>query len=117
MSEGRDERVMRLMKDKSLEIRAEVSPEAAMVSKVLFPKFNVMSPLVTWSLLWYFLVFATIVYYYVEMGLVLTYEGAWEDELSSPLMLAIDTFTILVLIADMVVTLNSGYLHRGMLIM
>ena len=68
-------------------------------------------------LYWYLLVFLAILYNYAEFGIVLAYEGAWEGELTTPITLAFSCLTILILIADIVVQLNTGYLKRGMIIL
>jgi hypothetical protein len=57
-------------------------------------------------------------YFFVEVGLVITYgEIAWIDELNTPFAVVFDIFSILILIADIGVQLNSGYLFRGMIIL
>lgn len=69
-------------------------------------------------LIWYWFVFSAIMYYYIEMGLVLTYGlPVWHDELSSPLLITINVLSVLILIIDLFVCLNCGYLYRGMVIM
>lgn len=52
------------------------------------------------------------------MGLVLTFgEEVWHDELTTPYVIALDVITILILIVDVFVCLNCGYLYRGMIVM
>lgn len=69
-------------------------------------------------LIWYWFVFSAIMYYYVEMGLVLTYgPQVWDDEMSSPLLITVNVLSVLILIIDLFVCLNCGYLYRGMIIM
>jgi len=68
-------------------------------------------------LYWYGLVFLSIIYNYVEFGIVLVYEGAWEGELTTPVTLSLSCFTIFVLFTDIIVQMNTGYLKRGMIIL
>ena len=69
-------------------------------------------------LMWFFLVFLVILYYYVEMGLVLTYgQQVWDDELDSTVYLVVDFTAILVLLADIFVKFNCGYLFRGLVVL
>lgn len=69
-------------------------------------------------LIWYWVVFSAIMYYYVEMGLVLTYgQQVWDDEMSNPALIFINVLAILIFIVDVLVCLNCGYLYRGMVIM
>ena len=47
-----------------------------------FLRMRVFVPTEPIMLVWFFFVFVAILYYYVEMGLVLTYGNqVWEDEL------------------------------------
>ena len=67
---------------------------------------------------WFSLVFIAIMYYYIEVGIMLTYGSiAWEDELGSASAIFFDCFFIIVFILDMLFQLNSGFLYRGMIIM
>ena len=69
-------------------------------------------------LFWFFLVFIMILYYYVEMGIVLTYgEPVWEIELQSEVYIIFDTLAVLTLTLDILVCFNCGYLYRGMIVM
>lgn len=69
-------------------------------------------------LIWYWFVFASIMYYFVEMGMVLTYgQEVWDDELTNPITVAFTVITIIVLALDILVSMNCGYLYRGMIVM
>ena len=51
------------------------------------------------------------------MGIILTYgEVAWYDELHSPPFIFIDAFTVLIFILDIPISLNSGFLNRGLIV-
>lgn len=57
-------------------------------------------------------------YYFVEMGLVLTYgQQVWDDEKSSKAITAFTVITVIILFIDIFVCLNCGYLYRGMIVM
>jgi hypothetical protein len=69
-------------------------------------------------LIWYVFVFFSIIYYYIEMGLVLTYGAdVWQYELSNPILLTMDAITITIFALDILVCFNCGNLYRGMIIM
>jgi hypothetical protein len=57
-------------------------------------------------------------FYFVEMGLVLTYgQQVWDDERNTSVLIATNIIAILILLADMLLQLNCGYLYRGMIVM
>lgn len=85
---------------------------------MLFPRLRTFSPTEPIMLIWYWFIFAAIMYYYVEMGLVLTYgQQVWDDEMSNPFLIAVNVIAILIFFIDIFVVLNCGYLYRGMIIM
>ena len=65
---------------------------------------------------WYILLFFAILYYYVEFWLVLFYSGAWEGELTTPTALTFSIIFLLVLIVDIAVQLNTGFITKGITI-
>jgi len=66
---------------------------------------------------WYLLVLLSILYYYVEMGIMLTYgQQAWTSELQSVPMLVIDVVAIIIFVLDIVAQFNTGYISRGAII-
>jgi len=118
MTETRENRVCRLINDNSFNF---ASPELEIrnsLARFIFPKLRVFMPTEPIMLVWYWLVFSAIMYYFVEMGLVLTYgQQVWQDEMSNPVVIAFDVITIIVLALDILVCLNCGYLYRGMIVM
>lgn len=67
---------------------------------------------------WYAVIVLVVVYYYIEMGLVLTYgEQVWQAELSSVPAVVFDYLTVVILCVDVYLMLNKGYFTEGILIM
>lgn len=84
----------------------------------LLPKYEPLDPSRAWMNVWYAVIVFVIIYYYVEMGLVLTYgEQVWQAELSSPLFTTFGGLTVIILCADIYLMLNKGYFTEGILIM
>lgn len=118
MTETKETRVCRLISDNSYGLASNESEMRSSVTRFIFPKLRVFMPTEPIMLIWYWLVFGAIMYYYVEMGLVLTYgQQVWEDEMANPIVIAFNVITILVLACDIFVCLNCGYLYRGMIVM
>lgn len=85
---------------------------------MLAKKVRVFQPTEPVMLIWFVFVLLAILYYYVEMGFVLSFGlQVWEDELNSPLCITMDVLTGLIFILDIGVCFNCGYLYRGMVIM
>lgn len=87
-------------------------------NKMLAKKIRVFQPTEPVMLIWFVFVLLAILYYYVEMGFVLSFGSqVWEDELNSPLCITMDVLTGVIFILDIGVCFNCGYLYRGMVIM
>lgn len=125
MQETSEQRVIRIINDNSAP--SLIQPSISHVTQAQVyelpwgfasTKLRVFRPTEVPLLIWFFLVFVAVLYFYVEAGLVLTYgEEVWIDELHSPAYLTIDAIAVLVLIGDILVCLNCGYLYRGMIVM
>lgn len=75
MTERRDLKVCRIMGDASLSTQQAITQNQGIslsMHKVV-KKLPLFDPTQRLMLFWYFFVFVAIVYYYVEMGLVMTY--------------------------------------------
>lgn len=117
MAESTKERVCRLA-DKSYTSQTEAKEEERTPLNSLFPGLRILNPLEPLMLFWYSLVFLSIMYYYIEMGFVLTFgKPVWENELTTPVWIIVDTITCCILVADILVCLQCGYLYRGMVVM
>jgi hypothetical protein len=73
MTETKESRVCRLVNDNSYSLASNELEIQNSVARFIFPRLRVFMPTEPIMLIWYWLVFSAIMYYYVEMGLVLTY--------------------------------------------
>jgi len=84
----------------------------------LLPKYEPFDPSRACMNVWYAVIVLVIIYYYVEMGLVLTYgQQVWQAEMSSVGLVIFDYLTVVVFCADVYLMLNKGYFTEGILIM
>lgn len=68
-------------------------------------------------ILWYGLVLADIIYWYVETTIMVFYgQQPWLSEMASIPMLVIDAIGIIILILDMVLQFKAGYIYQGAVI-
>ena len=117
LGETKEEKIIRLVKDKSTQLPTQKTSISEYLSLILFPKFRVFNPISNLSLLWFLFVFGAIMYYIVEIGLVLTYwQPAWDAEIHSVGVQIADALTVFIFILDIPMSLNCGYLFRGMIV-
>jgi hypothetical protein len=91
--------------------------QSSFIDNVLFAQNRCWDPCGRWLLLWYVVVFAAIMYYFVEMGIMITYGlVAWQWELSNPFAIAADVIFIVVFVIDMLVQFKTGFFYRGVII-
>lgn len=77
-----------------------------------------MNPMNGWLLLWYTVVFLGIIYFFSETTIILAYgDVAWQAALSSPTLVTLDVFFILVFIGDIYIQLNTGYITNSAIIL
>jgi hypothetical protein len=62
-------------------------------------------------------VLTNIIYWYVETTIMVFYgQQAWLSEMASTPMLVVDVIGIIILILDIVLQFNAGYISRGAVI-
>lgn len=84
---------------------------------MFFSKKKCNNPCGIKILFWYFIVFWAILYFFLEVGILLTFgQTLWDQYKQSNDMLIANIIFLLILYIDVVVQFRTGYLSRGMII-
>jgi hypothetical protein len=87
------------------------------IFRTFFSRKKCTNPCSIKMLIWYFVVFWAILYFFLKVGIILTFgQSLWLEEKQSAALLAINLICFLILFADVVVQFRTGYLSRGMII-